>query len=123
MEESTIAALPVDDSPVNIKELEEALEVDGAREIAAGFLEDVASLPDRLTDCLRLRNKEGVRSSAHLLKGCCLIIFAPKTAALASDMERLSIDNNLEACDIILPDLLDALNKTIECLENYLDEI
>ncbi len=123
MEESTIAAVPVDDSPVNIKELEEALEIDGAHEIAAGFLEDVGAVPDRLTDFLRLRNKEGVRSTAHLLKGCCLIILAPKTAGLASDMERLSIDSNFEACDIILPDLLDALHKTVECLENYLDEI
>lgn len=122
MEESTIA-LPVDDSPVNIKELEEALEVDGAREIAAGFLEDVAAVPDRLTDSLKLRDKQGVRSTAHMLKGCCLIIFARQTAELAADMERLSIDNNWESCDKNLPELLASLYKTVECLENYLDEI
>ncbi len=123
MEERTIAALPVDDSAVNIEELEEALEVDGAHEIAAGFLEDVASAPDRLTDSLRLRNKDEVRSTAHMLKGCCRIIFAHKTADLASDMERLAIDGHWQACDKLLPDLLNSLYQTVECLENYLNEI
>jgi HPt (histidine-containing phosphotransfer) domain-containing protein len=123
VEESTIAALPVDDAPVNLKELEEALEVEGAREIASGFLEDVASVPDRLTNSLKLRDKDGVRSAAHLLKGCCLIIFARKTAEFASEMEKLSIASNFDECDHLLPQLLDSLNKTIDCLENYLDEI
>jgi HPt (histidine-containing phosphotransfer) domain-containing protein len=122
VEESTIAALPVDDVPVNLKELEEALEVEGAREIASGFLEDVASVPDRLTNSLKLRDKDGVRSAAHLLKGCCLIIFARKTAELASEMEKLSIASNFDECDHLLPKLLDSLNRTIDCLEKYLDE-
>lgn len=120
MEESTIAALP--EAPVNLRELEEALEVEGAHEIAAGFLEDIASIPDKLTNCLRTRDKDGVRSAAHLLKGCCLIIFARKTAELASSMEKLSIAGNFEECDQLLPNLLDSLNDTVECLENYLDE-
>ncbi len=120
VEESTIAALP--EAPVNLRELEEALEVEGAHEIAAGFLEDIASIPDKLTNSLRTRDKEGVRSAAHLLKGCCLIIFARKTAELASRIEKLSIAGNLDECDQILPNLLDSLNATVECLENYLDE-
>jgi len=120
VEESTIAALP--DAPVNLRELEEALEVEGAHEIAAGFLDDIASIPDRLTNSLRSSDKDGVRSAAHLLRGCCLIIFARKTAELASNMEKLSIAGNFDECDQLLPDLLDSLNETIDCLENYLDE-
>lgn len=120
VEESTIAALP--EAPVNLRELEEALEVEGAHEIAAGFLEDIASIPDRLTNSLRSRDKDGVRSAAHLLKGCCSIIFARKTAELASRMERLAIEGNLDECDQLLPNLLESLNDTVECLENYLDE-
>lgn len=120
MEESTIAALP--EAPVNLRELEEALEVEGAHEIAAGFLEDIASIPDTLSNSLRSRDKDGVRSAAHLLKGCCLIIFARKTAELASNMEKLSIAGNFDECELLLPNLLDSLNDTVDCLEKYLDE-
>ncbi|HEY9734077.1 MAG TPA: Hpt domain-containing protein [Drouetiella sp.] len=120
MEENTIAALS--DAPVNLKELEESLEVDGAREIAAGFMEDVAAVPDRLTIALQTRDKEGVRSAAHLLKGCCLIIMAQKTAELASNMERLAITGDFDQCDQLLPDLMDSLDATVSCLEAYLDE-
>lgn len=120
MEENTIAALP--DAPVNLKELEDALEVDGAHEIAAGFIEDVAAVPEKLKNALRFKDKEGIRSAAHLLKGCCLIIMAQKTAELASNMERLAIAGDLDQCDQLLPNLMDSLNNTINCLKTYLDE-
>lgn len=121
-EKSTIAALPVDDAPVNLKELESALEVEGAREIAAGFLEDVGGVPDKLTTAVKGRNKEIARAQAHLLKGCCLIIYAKHTAELSADMEKFAINAEFEECEHLLPTLLDSLNRTVECLETYLDE-
>lgn len=120
VEENTIAALS--DAPVNFKELEEALEVDGAHEIAAGFLEDVASVPDKLTRSVQTREKEGIRSAAHLLKGCCLIIMARKTAELASNMERFAIDADFDKCEQLLPELMDSLSATVNSLETYLNE-
>ncbi|HEY9677467.1 MAG TPA: Hpt domain-containing protein [Drouetiella sp.] len=118
MEEGSIAALP----PVNIKELEEALEVEGAREIAAGFMEDVANVPSRLTTAIQEKNKNEARSAAHLLKGCCLIIFSKQTAELASDMEKAAIAEDFAQCETLLPSLLASLDETIQCLQNYLDE-
>lgn len=120
MDERTIAALS--DAPLNLRELEEALDVDGAHEIAAGFIEDIAAVPDQLTSAVRGRDKEGIRSTAHLLKGCCLIILSHKTAELASKMERAAIAADFDQCDQLLPNLLDSLNATVDCLENYLDE-
>lgn len=121
MEESSITALPVEDA-VNLKELEEALEVEGAREIAAGFLEDVAAVPGQLTEALRSNDANATRSAAHLLKGCCLIIFARKTAELAAEMERMAIAKNLSDGQLLLPVLLESLHETVVCLQNYLDE-
>lgn len=120
MEESTLSALP--DAPVNLKELEQALEIDGAHEIAAGFLEDVASIPDKLTIAVGTKDREAIRSAAHLLKGCCLIIMAQDTAEKSARMERHALSDELEHCEQLLPNLLQSLSNTVSCLENYLDE-
>jgi len=120
VEESTIPALP--DAPVNLKELEQALEIDGAHEIAAGFLEDVASIPEKLSRAVNSKDKEAIRSAAHLLKGCCLIIMAQDTAEKAARMERQAGSGELEHCEQLLPELLQSLQNTVKCLEAYIDE-
>ena len=105
---------------VNLRALEETLELDGAREIATGFLEDVASVPSRLRGSIESRNAEALRQVSHMLKGCCRIIMAPATAEVAAKMEAIAGDKRWEDAESLLPELLASFDTTVKCLQDYL---
>lgn len=105
---------------VNLRALEETLEIDGAKEIATGFLEDVVTVPARLRGSIESKNAEALRQVSHMLKGCCRIIMAPDTADLAAKMEAIAGDKRWDDAEKLLPDLLASFDITVNCLQEYL---
>jgi hypothetical protein len=116
-EQSKNGAVPV----VDLRALEETLEVEGAKEIAAGFLEDVATVPDRLKNSVQDKNAESLRHASHMLKGCCRIIMAAPTADLAGKMEVIATEKRWSDAEQLLPQLLDSFGMTVDYLQAYLE--
>jgi hypothetical protein len=117
LEQSKNGAAPV----VDLRALEETLEVEGAKEIAAGFLEDVATVPDRLKNSVQDKNAESLRHASHMLKGCCRIIMAASTAELAGKMELIATEKRWTDAEQLLPELLDSFGTTVDYLQAYLE--
>lgn len=109
------------DDIVGIKNLEEEFDVEIAKELAKAYLEDTETIVDKLQNALAANDQEGLRSSAHMLKGCSRAIQAWKCEQTSSILEHDARDGNLESAGKNLPDVIEAYSQTKAFLLQYLD--
>ena len=105
---------------VGIKNLEAEFDVDLAKELAQAYLDDTATIIDRLTKALNEQDQEGLRSAAHLLKGCSRAIQAWKCDKASSLLESNALDGDWRQAAENLGLVADAYAKTEEFLKQYL---
>jgi HPt (histidine-containing phosphotransfer) domain-containing protein len=106
---------------VGIKNLEAEFDVDLAKELAQAFLEDTASIVDKLTAALDRRDQEALRSSAHMLKGCSRALQAWKCEKASAQLEDFAREGNFDGAAAALPLVALAYQETETCLRKYLE--
>lgn len=105
---------------VGIKNLEAEFDVDLAKELAQAFLDDTAGVLDKLKTALEKCDQEGLRSSAHMLKGCSRALQAPKCEKASAQLEDYARDGNFDKAAESLPLVVVAYNEAEAFLRNYL---
>jgi len=107
---------------VGIKNLEAEFDVELAKELAQAYLDDTVSILTKLQDALDRSDKEALRSSAHMLKGCSRAIQAFKCEKASAALEDHARDGNLTAAKDNLPHVVTAYQETEDFLRRYLSE-
>lgn len=108
------------DEIVGIKNLEAEFDVDLAKELAQAYLDDTLTIIEKLENALAANDKEALRSSAHMLKGCSRAIQAWKCEKASAILENDARNGDLEHANTALPDVIEAYRQTKAFLTQYL---
>ena len=76
-----------------------------ARDIVAGFMADVPAQVQKLEKLIEAGDAERVRLQAHTLKGAAATVSALALQHIGSQMERASMDGDLNRAALLLPSL------------------
>lgn len=107
--------------PFSTTALEEALEVDGTREILESFLEDTNGVLEKISQSIADRQQETLRSSSHMLRGCCRVLGAVETEKISKSLETAATSGDWELAEQQLPLLHAAFEKTTAYVRRYLN--
>jgi HPt (histidine-containing phosphotransfer) domain-containing protein len=107
--------------PFSTAALEEALEVDGAREILESFLQDTAGVVDRIADSIAKRKQESLRAESHMLRGCCRVLGAGDAEVISKNLETSATSGDWGTAEQQLPLLRQAYDSIAECARRYLN--
>jgi len=107
--------------PFSTTALEEALEVDGAREILESFLDDTNGVVDRIGDSITNKRQETLRADSHMLRGCCRVIGAEEAEKISKNMELSATSGDWQTAEAQLPLLKDAFERITACVRRYLN--
>ncbi|MDZ4837342.1 MAG: Hpt domain-containing protein [Candidatus Melainabacteria bacterium] len=105
---------------VGIKNLEAEFDVELAKELAQAYLDDTDSIIEKMQAALDADDKEALRSSAHMLKGCSRALQAWKCEQASSLLESDARDGNMEFARNNFPDVVEAFTQTKAILQQYL---
>lgn len=108
------------DEIVGIKNLEEEFDVELAKELAQAYLDDTVTIIEKIQNALNSNDQEGVRSTAHMLKGCSRAIQAMNCEKSSAILENHARDGNLEAARAGFADVVEAYAQTKKFLIQYL---
>lgn len=108
------------DPIVHIKNLEEEFDVELAKELAQAYLDDTSTIIERIQAALEKGDQEGLRSTAHMLKGCSRAIQAWKIEQASAALESHARDGNFESAQIDFPAVVEAYSQTHAFLKQYL---
>ena len=92
--------------------LEEELDADCAVELGQSFMNDGAQIVQLMEQAMSTKDQEGVRSSAHKVRGACRSISALPVEAAASALEDAAMAGDwskIEDCFATTRPLFDAL--------------
>jgi HPt (histidine-containing phosphotransfer) domain-containing protein len=111
----------VQDQPFSTTALEEALDVEGAREILESFLEDTNGVVDRIEDSVLNRKQETLRSASHMLRGCCRVLGAEEAEKVSKTMEQSAVSGDWQTAEQQLPGLRTSFEKITAHVRRYLN--
>ena len=100
--------------------LESDLDQECAMELARSFLEDTQPIMTRLVEAVSAKDQEGVRSSAHKLRGCCRSINALPVEEESADLEDISTGGDWGAINARLTLLQPLYNELCGEINAYL---
>lgn len=106
---------------VGIKNLEAEFDVDLAKELAQAYLDDTSNIIEKLEDALLKADREALRTSAHMLKGCSRALQAYKCEKASAALENDARDGNLDAAKEKMPEVVLAYRETEAFLRRYLN--
>lgn len=106
--------------PADLKLLEEELDAECARELAAAFLEDAATAVAGIQNAIRDRKLEELKVHAHGLKGCCRTIKANEAEGLSTDLESAAIAQDWQRVAAVLPQLAAKYHELRAYIEGYI---
>ncbi|MBX9687862.1 MAG: Hpt domain-containing protein [Candidatus Obscuribacterales bacterium] len=104
----------------DLKTLEEELDEECARELAAAFLEDAAAAVSGIQAAISARNFEELKVHAHALKGCCRTIKAADAEQLSTELESAAINQSWPEVGNMLPKMAAAYNALCAFINSYL---
>lgn len=108
-------------SPVaDLKSLEEELDEECARELAAAFLEDSSTAVSGIQESIKARNFTDLKAHAHALKGCCRTIKAADAEQLCTDLETAAVSQQWPQVGELLPKLATSYNELCAYINSYL---
>jgi HPt (histidine-containing phosphotransfer) domain-containing protein len=107
--------------PFSTIALEEALDVEGAREVLESFLEDTSGVTDRIADAIAARKQESLRSDSHMLRGCCRVLGAEEAEKISKSMELSATNGDWLTAEEQLPNLQAAMERITACVRRYLN--
>jgi HPt (histidine-containing phosphotransfer) domain-containing protein len=107
--------------PFSATALEEALEVEGAREVLESFLDDTNGVIDRIADSIVNRKQESLRSDSHMLRGCCRVIGAEEAEKISKTLEVSATGGDWKTAEDQLPHLRSAFELVTACVRRYLN--
>ncbi len=110
------------DEIVGIKTLEEEFDVELAKELAQAYLDDTSSIIERIKTALDHDDKEGVRTTSHMLKGCSRALQAWKCEQASAAVENHARDGNFDLARRDFPALVEAYSQTEAFLKQYLSK-
>ncbi len=105
--------------PAGVKNLEAEFDVETAKELARAFLDDTNSLIGRMNEALERKDLEGLRASAHMLKGCARALQAGQCEKVSAALESFARDGDEEGAKETLQVLTQVYEQTAEFLRNY----
>lgn len=104
----------------DLKTLEEELDAECARELAAAFLEDSATAVSGIQAAIAARDLEELKAHAHGLKGCCRTIKANDAEQLSTDLESAAISQDWAKVAAILPQLAGKYHELCAYIKSYI---
>lgn len=104
----------------DLKSLEEELDEECARELAAAFLEDSASAVSGIDEAIATQNPFDLKAHAHGLKGCCRTIKAADAEQLCTDLETAAINQDWLQIASIRPQLATKYDELCSFIHSYL---
>jgi HPt (histidine-containing phosphotransfer) domain-containing protein len=107
--------------PFSTTALEEALDADGAREVLESFLEDTTGVVDRIAESVTGRSQETLRSTSHMLRGCCRVLGADEAEKISKNMEVSATNGDWQTAEKELPNLRAAMERIHACVRRYLN--
>ena len=107
--------------PFSTTALEEALEVDGAREVLESFLDDTNGVIERITESVQNRKQESLRSDSHMLRGCCRVIGAEEAEKISKTLELSATSGDWQTAEQNIPALKAAYDRITACVRRYLN--
>jgi HPt (histidine-containing phosphotransfer) domain-containing protein len=107
--------------PFSTTALEEALEVDGAREILESFLEDTEGVVDRISNSVTNKLQESLRADSHMLRGCCRVIGAEEAEKISKNLEVSATSGDWQTAETQVPLLRTAFERITACVRRYLN--
>jgi HPt (histidine-containing phosphotransfer) domain-containing protein len=108
------------DPIVRIEKLEEEFDVEIAKELAQAFLDDTGDALEKIDAAFASQDQEGVRSVAHLLKGCSRVIQAWKCEQVSARLENCARDGDWTGASANAAELKQAYSDTQAFLRQYL---
>lgn len=108
------------DPIVRIEKLEEEFDVDIAKELAQAFLDDTNDAISRIDASFAAQDREGLRSVAHLLKGCSRVIQAWQCEQVSARLENCARDGDWTGASAYAAELKQAYKDTEAFLRQYL---
>jgi HPt (histidine-containing phosphotransfer) domain-containing protein len=107
--------------PFSTTALEEALDVEGAREVLESFLDDTNGVVDRIADSVVNRKQESLRSDSHMLRGCCRVLGAEEAEKISKTMELSATSGDWQTAEQQLPALRTSFEKITAYVRRYLN--
>lgn len=104
----------------DLKALEEELDEECARELAAAFLEDSSTAVAGIQESIKARNFAELKQHAHALKGCCRTIKALDAEQLCTDLETAAANQQWQQVGDLLPGLAQSYNELCSFINSYL---
>lgn len=108
------------DPIVRIEKLEEDFDVDTAKELAQAYLDDTHDALAKIEASFAAQDQEGVRSVAHLLKGCSRVIQAWKCEQISAQLENCARDGDWTGASANAAELKQVYKDTEAFLRQYL---
>jgi HPt (histidine-containing phosphotransfer) domain-containing protein len=104
----------------DLKALEEELDEECARELAAAFLEDSATSMSGIAAAIGNHDSVELKSHAHGLKGCCRTIKAARAEQVCTELESAAIAQDWEKITPLLSQLNVAYVQVCHFINGYL---